>query len=707
MTRLIALILNSNQIKEIKKGAFSGLDQSLKLLNLSDNRLEFIKSHHFVDLSNLEELFLRSNQISSINANSFRFLSKLLTLDLGNNCLFALDSALFRSLGRVSVLILDGNVIKTLDSNVFSDLVSLDSLTLSSNKIFMISSKMFENLWRIQKLDFSNNLLESLSTDTFQNLIELGMILLTSNFITDLNESFSKLKYLNQIDLSNNEIRNISRQFTNDPFYNRYFNMKNTTSELAQSLYSNNFTYKNIAYLDLSFVDLSQIILEFPFKVYAQSLVNLNLRSCNLNGFNVQFLIDLVNIKEIDLSDNKLNINSTFMDKSSQLEKISLSNVGLTSLNYLTFSLFKNLKAIDLSSNYLRQILKIHFHLNGKLEHLNLRNNTIDSIERATFSSNSFIFIDLSFNNLHNFSYKSFSMFIEYLRYFSLENNELKRLQPEFFNSFTVQLRDNSILSLPESYNIETQLNELDVSFNLISFIGNSTFSTATSLTYLNFSSNKIQSVATNSFVHLSKLKALDLSRNNLTSLDTKTFSGLISLSFLNLSFNSLQMIQRELFADFQSLTELNLNANGIKLIEDGSFNGLIYLRVLNLNASNFTNTTSRTFSGLDGLKEILIDASMFEDFRSLLNLKQNVKSSMVANRLGVVYYEPVNIVYDASEYLDSDCFMILYFVRNQLQLNLRDDSMMSQFTKFCGKMSRSDVQGLNKNYDYVVDFKV
>jgi hypothetical protein len=109
--------------------------------------------------------------------------------------------------------------------------------------------------------------------------------------------------------------------------------VKNTSIELVHSFYLNNDTFKDITGLDLSFIDLivNKTIFEFPFKLYTKTLITLSLRSCNLHGVNVAFLYDLVNMKEIDLSDNRINISSSFMEKSNKLEKISLSNIGLTS----------------------------------------------------------------------------------------------------------------------------------------------------------------------------------------------------------------------------------------------------------------------------------------------------------------------------------------------------------------------------------------
>jgi Leucine-rich repeat (LRR) protein len=106
---------------------FENLKQ-LEKLRLNDNQ---IKSWYgispFMSLSNLQQLWLNSNKLSSI----------------ANQGLF---NALFNGLNKLIHLNLSSNNIQVFDSISFKSLINLSELILSSNNIVMLHNSPFQYL---------------------------------------------------------------------------------------------------------------------------------------------------------------------------------------------------------------------------------------------------------------------------------------------------------------------------------------------------------------------------------------------------------------------------------------------------------------------------------------------------------------------------------------------------------------------------------
>lgn len=71
----------------------STLDRDIQLLNLSSNLIEQIEAQEFYErkFSNLQKLFLASNQIEHIDPSAFHKLIGLIELDLSQNFLHSLE----------------------------------------------------------------------------------------------------------------------------------------------------------------------------------------------------------------------------------------------------------------------------------------------------------------------------------------------------------------------------------------------------------------------------------------------------------------------------------------------------------------------------------------------------------------------------------------------------------------------------------------
>ncbi|KAL5257855.1 hypothetical protein ACHWQZ_G012708 [Mnemiopsis leidyi] len=71
------------------------LPSSTRILNLSSNRIQTLTDTNFIGLSNLEELYIESNDISAVHPHAFRNNVRLKVLNIRNNSLYELSEILF------------------------------------------------------------------------------------------------------------------------------------------------------------------------------------------------------------------------------------------------------------------------------------------------------------------------------------------------------------------------------------------------------------------------------------------------------------------------------------------------------------------------------------------------------------------------------------------------------------------------------------
>jgi hypothetical protein len=271
----------------------------------------------FQSLENLKELYLAGNNLRKLDPCIFRSTAQLEIVDLSNNGIYNLDKELLKYLKGLILIDLSHNLLRGLDNDFFEYSTELTSLDLSYNNLHILSADAFEN----------NDWLLAINCN--------------SNMLSTLNGSLARIHSLNKIDLSNNPIKSLSSQFpSQSDHYNFQFYARNTSADLVETFSSGNNIFKAISSLDLSFNDLiyNRIIYKFPFKEYRDSLFNLILYRCNLNGVDVAILNLFPLLEEINLSENMINLSSQFMSKSINLKRISLSHCGFTKLDSFLIS---------------------------------------------------------------------------------------------------------------------------------------------------------------------------------------------------------------------------------------------------------------------------------------------------------------------------------------------------------------------------------
>ena len=106
---------------------------------------------------NLLKLYLSDNVIESLDDHSFVNNEHLTYLDLRRNRIKTLSQDIFDGLDNLKFLLLDSNNIASIHEMAFSSLCRLVSISISHNKIQNLSPDVFKGLHKIQYLNLAEN----------------------------------------------------------------------------------------------------------------------------------------------------------------------------------------------------------------------------------------------------------------------------------------------------------------------------------------------------------------------------------------------------------------------------------------------------------------------------------------------------------------------------------------------------------------------
>jgi len=297
-------------------------------------------------LTNLEELSLSGNSLTSLNISTLKQLRKLF-VEVNN--LSSLDISKNTLLEELDV---SNNKISSINTNNNNRLLKLD---LSDNDISTINLSANKQL---EELYVANNNLSTISIDGLENLIIFNA---DNNNIAGSGLSLVENLNLVKFSISNNQLNTFSFGATNvkleevDLSFN---NLTNLAINGNNSLKTLNVSNNQLTKLDISAFKFIETLIANDNKI---SLYNLKLSN---------------SLKHIQLSNNML---SGRLDLSSyfNLENLYLLNNGLTTIN---LDSCKKIKSLDARNN--------------KLTNLNLNNNI--NLESLFVDYNNLVSLDVS-----------------------------------------------------------------------------------------------------------------------------------------------------------------------------------------------------------------------------------------------------------------------------------------------------------------------
>jgi Leucine-rich repeat (LRR) protein len=541
LLQLKNLSLSRNEIKSIEHDSFltEPFVSNILRLYLSENKLTKIQQRIFNGLFKMQILYLDKNEIESIEANSFMtepFESNILELYLSGNKLTTVKQGAFNGLFKLQILHLDKNEIVEIEKNSFANLNQLNELKIVSNKIKILKNEIYFHINNLESLYLYQNSIENIERVPFNTLFTLKKLHLFSNKIRQIKFGhFMDLHSLDELRLDKNEIGSLEVNAFVGLKKLKYLDLSaNKIKEIVNGAF---YELKNVNQLDLNLNDITQI--ETTAFLDLNNLKHLNLDSNQISTLkNVQFNFNLENLSL------RFNLLTDLNDiSSSSLKYLHVSKNRIQELNFIY--LLVNLEYLDLFQNRLILIRKESFLNMNKLKHLNLSYNKLDF--ESEFNNISYFIglslletLDLSFNEIEYLDSNLTFKYLNSLKYLNLSNNKLKTLDP-----FTL-----------------SQLHQLNLASNNLRYLDENFFSYLKSLKILTLSFNKINSTdfLKTSKNYLKNLEILDLEKNKIVLIQEIDFQSYFNLSYLNLNSNPIQSIHENAFMGLKQLKTLRLS---------------------------------------------------------------------------------------------------------------------------------------------------
>ncbi|XP_053337876.1 platelet glycoprotein Ib alpha chain [Clarias gariepinus] len=159
-----------------------GIDPGTQTLVLSQNALDSLSWANYTIFTQLHELDLSQNLISTID-QSGPVMNNLRVLRLTNNTLTCLGGGTFKSTPSLMEIYLDGNTISSLDNEAFRDLPNLEVINLSRNKLHILPPHLLQHISSsgLKHFDLEENHVQHLPDDFFTSKPELPYVYLSKN----------------------------------------------------------------------------------------------------------------------------------------------------------------------------------------------------------------------------------------------------------------------------------------------------------------------------------------------------------------------------------------------------------------------------------------------------------------------------------------------------------------------------------------------
>lgn len=594
----------------------------------------------------------------------------------------------FFSESKISMLNMENVGLSSLETCSLSTLSDVTDMSLAYNNLASFSNRLYCMIFlgedyqelQITSLNLKNNRIRTLEflAHQFPNLVTLN---LEWNAIETLNISdFQDLSRLKNLNVGNNRLISIEPGFFQFPGF-KQLNLSSIGLDSWRHLDLGDF-HPNVELIDLSLnrFDSVRISKTMP------KLKTLMLRRANLTGLKDLDPTRFANLAYLDLSENPFeDISSSFnWSKLTNLAVLSLSRTNVHDIDSLfaQFGSFDSLDSLNLSYNSLRSLGPTLFRF-GKIKTLDFSNNQIEEITGNALSKKGST-LYLQNNKIRHFPYiyQGFSSI-------NLANNLIQAIEVDLERKTTVlntlDLRHNRLESLrfENIFDEGNQMFELYLGENLLTTITAGDFNFFKQLVVLDLNSNRIEAIEMGAFGNMDRLVKLNLAVNNLTALHVDTFKNQLQLESLNLSCNRLEFIAADLFSNLFNVQTLDVSHNSLRSIDDFAFKSLNLLETILLDVNHpALEFPTHAFAGLDSIRTISIEFGTLSNpvnRKSLVGSLSPIRLKMVGE---LAYFRSISLIY--TDVNTVDCQLVLSFLKNMIQVNLRSDYDFDVFNQFC-----------------------
>ena len=528
MNYLIQLRFSNNQFSKLPISLYSL--NNLKLLDMSNNKINYIDNEKFRALNSLVEIDFSKNKLREI-PDSIQYLSYLEIAKFSNNEILNVPNGM-GALTRLKRLYLDNNSIQFLPPQVFNNMVALEELYLFKNRLesvnFNNNINLFDNMKHLKFLDLHSNNLTYFGL--FKEMFALDSLLLSYNHISKI-EGINNCLNLTNLDLNNNKIANFPKDI---------------------------LLLKKLSTLNLQNNDLNEIPNALGLM---NSLVRLNIegnplirlvgkmRNCSteeLKNYLKTRITDQdlegTNMNKNDLYDVNLNDKEPLVSFINN-KTLMMNNKKITELPIEEFqnSIQKNtLDKIDFSQNQIENIFSFQYILNliQSLSDLNLSQNLIDKFPISILSLPNLKILNISKNRIYKFPYDDLT---------STNISDLKCSLIFLDASF------NRFDKIPDVTGFFTSLSTLNLSNNKIRSIDNILNMKFSNLDTFNVSDNQIGGIPNKMYKSIPNVKTILFANNNLRDIPSD-ICLLNNVNSVNFYGNPIKRIRNEVLSNATSL---------------------------------------------------------------------------------------------------------------------------------------------------------
>lgn len=241
---------------------------------MSHNNLRLLPRDIFKNTI-IEHLDMSSNDISLFPVTALSQIGFTLRyLDLSHNRIEYLDSNIFRNTQFLLSLNLGSNLLTVLSDNTFSSIGGLRQLDLSSNSVKANFKELFHNLPNLRHLNLANISLKSVP---YLPLMNLTILNLTSNYINSFKETdVKRLVGIRHLDLSHNRLTSLVPKMW---FHLNNLNTLDVSYNPIVRITPNSFKWlSNLSHLNLNGLKYLDIVDQDSFRPLA-SLRSLHIQS--------------------------------------------------------------------------------------------------------------------------------------------------------------------------------------------------------------------------------------------------------------------------------------------------------------------------------------------------------------------------------------------------------------------------------------------
>ncbi|GAB6024241.1 TOLL-like receptor [Chamberlinius hualienensis] len=677
---LTVLSISNNLITSIKNEDFIIKYKKLRILILSGNSINHIEDNAFDQLSNLNELDLSDNQLTTISKTFQKLKAKSLKLEI--NLLKNLNMMDFsRTLTKIYA---NGNLLTKIPAN-FSD-SKLKIIDLSNNKIKLTEKIQLPKM--IEQIKFNGNKMNYFSVQFMNKTNKVKVISIENNQLqfVPYNEFQAHIYNLNGNPLvcscenswlfnTPNEINSIHGKpcSTINKFNPRHQSILN-----ENMLCESNFNDSNRCRIKHSKEPDFQCQFQCLNPCYCYTTSNFSLAIYYCSKRQLQSVPQWTNSGQLHkkseviiwLDGNNINLisNVSFIDYYNVIQ-LYLNNSCIEEIDHFTFNNMTKLILLDLSHNLLNVIEKNTFDKLVNLEILLLSNNKLRKLPDNSFDNlKSIQYLYLHDNKLVNYPVWNLEK-LPSIKKLTISNNTwscncgivtqmhhlLKIKLILITNSKQIECFDgNKTFPLTYYYISKCLLTIKNCSINCkiskykyqkygISI--NVNCNNSTKFVYAKHDIDDI--IKSNCLYNYSSINAIELTNSNIVQLKTNFFCP---IDFLNskylrlinnqlndstkLGFGNLNKCSSMSKCNLQTLETLNLKGNPLKILKNNSFCHLKMLKNLDLSNCSLETIEADAFFNLEKVKILKLDDNRLKQIPISFHLKSLDTLNMTNNAI-------------------------------------------------------------------------